>query len=121
MKFIKENKKYIVIVTLILFLLGLFLPFYKLSFISTDYYKMNTSAANVITVVLVVISILLTYFNKEKPSLLTIIPTLFLIIYKMIDYKNKSYGIGTFGIGAYLSVILLLIVVFLQVYNFDKK
>ncbi len=114
---IKEKKRFIVIGALGLVILTLFLPFYKLLILSTNFYSLNKTAFNAITIGLLIVSMVLTYFEKEKLSLLTIIPALAMIVYRMIDVTKY----GSLGIGAFLSVILLLIAIFLQIYNFNKK
>ena len=106
MDFIKKNSLYITLGGIALAILGVFLPFYKISFLglssSVNFFEAGQGK---ITLLALAAAGVLVYLKKEKIALAPLVAAVGLTIYNMIDVSKASSGLGSLAIGAYLCLI----------------
>lgn len=120
MEFIKKNSMYVTLGSIAAALLGLFLPFYKISFltISTSV-SLFDSGHGKITLVALIVAGILVYLKKTKYSLIPLVVSAGFIVYNVIDVMKAK--IGSLGIGAYLLILGAAIAIAVTVIEMKKN
>ena len=114
MDFLKKNGLYVSLGAIGVAIIGLFLPFWKISFlgISTSVNFFQAGQGKLTFVALLAAAVLL-FLDKEKKvaapvgkiALGALAAAVALTIYNMIDVSKASAGLGSLAIGAYLCLI----------------
>ena len=106
MDFLKKNGMYVALGAIVIALVGLFLPFWKISFLgissSVNFFQAGQGK---ITLVALAAAGVLVFLKKDKIALAPLVAALGLTIYNMIDVSKASAGLGSLAIGAYLCLI----------------
>ena len=106
MDFLKKNGMYVALGAIVIALVGLFLPFWKISFLgissSVNFFQAGQGK---ITLIALAAAGVLVFLKKDKIALAPLVAALGLTIYNMIDVSKASAGLGSLAIGAYLCLI----------------
>ncbi len=106
MDFLKKNGMYVALGAIAIALVGLFLPFWKISFLgissSVNFFQAGQGK---ITLIALAAAGVLVFLKKDKIALAPLVAALGLTIYNMIDVSKASAGLGSLAIGAYLCLI----------------
>ncbi len=119
MDFLKKNEKIIGFVGVALIVVGVFLPFVKVSALFiTETVSYVQGWEGKLVLVMGIVSALFVAIKKEKLVYLPALVSLIFSIYNIIDVKNKSFGVNVnIGIGFWiimLGIIALALVTYVE-------
>ena len=104
MEFVKKNSMYIALGSIAATLLGLFLPFYKISFLGfSTSVNLFDSGHGKITLVALIVAGILVFLKKTKLTLIPLVVSAGFIVYNVFDVMKAK--VGSLGIGAYLLIL----------------
>lgn len=102
----QANKtKLMIIVGSIVMCIACFMPFFKVTLFGASASAPYTDGDGVIVIILAIIAALLAGFRLQKFSLIPTIIALFLTLYDVAHISERSEGLGSPAIGAYLVII----------------
>ena len=120
MEFIKKNSFYITLGAIVVAIIALFLPFYKISFLGfSTSVNLFESGHGKITLVALIVAGVLVFLKKKKFALIPLAISAGFIIYNVIDVMRAK--IGSLGIGAILLIIDAVVAIVLTALKFKEN
>lgn len=120
MEFVKKNSLYITLGGIVVALIGLFLPFYKISLFgfSTSVSLFDSGHGKIVLIALIVAAVL-AYLKKYKFTLIPLVISAGFIIYNVIDVSKAK--LGSLGIGAILLILGAAVAIAVTAINFKEN